>query len=67
MISIFSANPAMYLCVAEQETASGCLEWIKSNIVTELDYNQLNEYVSTVPPGAGGVVFTPWLFGERSP
>jgi xylulokinase len=65
--SICSAHPDMYLCVAEQETASGCLEWIKSNIVTELDYDQLNEYVSTVTPGAGGVVFTPWLFGERSP
>lgn len=66
MGSICSANPGMYLCVAEQETASGCLEWIK-NIVRELDYDQLNEYVSTVEPGAGGIVFTPWLFGERSP
>jgi xylulokinase len=67
MGSICSAHPDMYLCVAEQETASGCLEWIKSNVVRELDYDQLNEYVATVEPGAGGVVFTPWLFGERSP
>lgn len=67
MGSICSANPDMYLCVAEQETASGCLEWIKNNVVRELDYDQLNEYVSTVEPGAGGIVFTPWLFGERSP
>lgn len=67
MGSICSANPGMYLCVAEQETASGCLEWIKNNVVRELDYDQLNEYVSTVEPGAGGIVFTPWLFGERSP
>jgi len=67
MGSICSANPEMYLCVSEQETASGCLEWIKNNVVRELDYDQLNEYVSTVEPGAGGVVFTPWLFGERSP
>ncbi len=65
--SICSANPDMYLCVAEQETASGCLEWIKNNVVQDLDYDELNEYVSTVEPGAGGVVFTPWLFGERSP
>lgn len=67
MGSICSANPSLYLCVAEQETASGCLEWIKNNVVRELDYDQLNEYVSTVEPGAGGVIFTPWLFGERSP
>ncbi len=67
MGSICSADPDLYLCVAEQETASGCLEWIKNNVVREFDYDQLNEYVSTVEPGAGGVVFTPWLFGERSP
>ncbi len=65
--SICSANPEMYLCVAEQETASGCLEWIKNNVIREFTHEQLNEYVSTVEPGAGGVVFTPWLFGERSP
>ncbi len=67
MGSICSANPEMYLCVAEQETASGCLEWIKSNIVRELSYKELDEFVESVEPGAGGVVFTPWLFGERSP
>ncbi|MBU7031853.1 MAG: FGGY-family carbohydrate kinase [Theionarchaea archaeon] len=67
MGSICSAHPAMYLCIAEQETASGCLEWIKSNVVREFSYDQLNEYVSTVEPGSGGVIFTPWLFGERSP
>jgi xylulokinase len=67
MGSICSANPDMYLCVAEQETASGCLEWIKNNVIRELDYDELNEYVSTVDPGAHGVIFTPWLFGERSP
>ena len=67
MGSICSANPGMYLCVSEQETASGCLEWIKNNVIRELDYDELNEYVSAVEPGAGGVVFTPWLFGERSP
>ena len=67
MGSICSANPDMYLCVAEQETASGCLEWIRNNVVQEFNYDQLNEYVSTAEPGAGGVIFTPWLFGERSP
>jgi xylulokinase len=67
MGSICSAQPGLYLCIAEQETASGCLEWIKNNVVREFSYDQLNEYVSTVEPGSGGVIFTPWLFGERSP
>ncbi len=66
MGSICSANPELYLCVSEQETASGCLDWIRT-IVRELEYDNLNKYVSQVEPGAGGIIFTPWLFGERSP
>jgi xylulokinase len=30
-------------------------------------YDFLDETISAVPPGAGGVVFAPWLRGSRSP
>lgn len=30
-------------------------------------YDFLNEIVEQTPPGAGGLIFTPWLHGNRSP
>jgi len=30
-------------------------------------YNLLNQMVERTPPGAGGVIFTPWLHGNRAP
>ncbi|MCL4557043.1 MAG: FGGY-family carbohydrate kinase [Deltaproteobacteria bacterium] len=30
-------------------------------------YEFLNEIVEQTPPGAGGIIFTPWLHGNRSP
>ena len=30
-------------------------------------YDLLNQTVAQTPPGAGGVIFTPWLHGNRSP
>ena len=30
-------------------------------------YDYLSDEVSTVPPGANGVIFTPWLHGNRCP
>jgi xylulokinase len=30
-------------------------------------YEFLNEIVEQTPPGAGGLIFTPWLHGNRSP
>jgi len=68
--SICSANPDMYLCLAEQETAGACLEWLK-NVVSAEDqgeiYKIFDEMAAEVDAGANGLIFTPWLFGERSP
>ena len=33
----------------------------------DADYARLTALAATAPPGAGGVLFTPWLNGERSP
>lgn len=30
-------------------------------------YDYLTQVVSTIPPGSGGVIFTPWLHGNRCP
>jgi len=38
---------------------------IESKYVSLYDY--LSSEVSKVPPGAGGVIFTPWLHGNRCP
>jgi xylulokinase len=76
---IGSAYPQKYyLGIAHQETAGACLEWIKNNILYHeqqlMEENQINEIfqlfdqlAAKVGPGADGVMFTPWMFGERSP
>lgn len=65
--TIRSANPDMYLCVSEQELASGCLDWIKDKVLAEKNYKSLDDMAFEVDPGSNGLLFTPWLFGERSP
>jgi xylulokinase len=57
----------MYLCVSEQELASGCLDWIKDKVLAEKNYKSLDDMAFEVDPGSNGLLFTPWLFGERSP
>jgi len=68
--SICSANPDMYLCVAEQETAGACLDWLKNTVFRESRedvYKLFSEMAIKIKPGADGLIFTPWLFGERAP
>ncbi len=48
--------------------------YLKSNKVTDESesryisiYDYLSEVISKVPPGANGVIFTPWMHGNRCP
>lgn len=76
--SIPSAIPSMYMIVGEQEAAGITLSWLKDNILYHKDqllreeqqpdiYKIFDSLVKEVPPGANNLIFTPWLYGERSP
>jgi xylulokinase len=76
--SIPSGLPGRYLVADEHETGGACLTWLRDNVLFPGDalgrggppddfFSILNEMAASVPPGSHGVMFTPWLNGERSP
>ncbi|MBK7147931.1 MAG: FGGY-family carbohydrate kinase [Bacteroidetes bacterium] len=78
MGTIPSGIPGRYLIANEQETAGACLNFIKNNLLFAADalgtgaapdnfYKRMDEVVETVKPGSEGVIFLPWMYGERSP
>ncbi|MCX4160922.1 MULTISPECIES: FGGY-family carbohydrate kinase [Paraburkholderia] len=81
MRSVFtlpSVVPERYWAVAIQETAGKALEWLLDNIIFASDaftsdgrsddaLVRLNGVGMTAPAGSNGVIFTPWLNGERTP
>ncbi len=70
--SVPGVRAGSYLVANNHETAGACLEWVRESIGAaaggeHTSYSQLTALAATAPPGAGGVLFTPWLNGERSP
>lgn len=72
------AIPGKYFTADEQDIAGGCLVFLRDNILFHKNQLQrddppddlfqlLDEVARNVPPGSGGVIFTPWLHGERTP
>ncbi len=63
--------PGRYLVLNEQETAGKAVEWLADILHPGEDrrtaYQHMNALAATAEPGSGGVIFTPWLFGERTP
>lgn len=73
-----SPVPGRYMILDEQECAGKCLTWLRDNVLYHKDellmeekvpdmFKVMDKVVSRVPAGANGVIFTPWLYGERTP
>ena len=59
-----------YLIIDNQETGAKSLEWLRDVLAgtgTPMRYDEMTALAATSAPGANGVLFTPWLAGERSP
>jgi xylulokinase len=63
--SLPSALPGRWLVSCEQETAGASLTLARD--LLGADYAELDALAGAAAPGAGGVLFTPWLNGERTP
>ncbi len=77
--AIVGAQSGRFNYFAEMETAGKCLEWAKDHLAQdEIDlysskttgqnpFDRLTAAAAQIAPGAGGVIFTPWLHGNRCP
>ncbi len=43
------------------------LKWLRDNVMRGLTYQEIADTAATVPPGAEGLFFLPYLAGERTP
>ena len=77
LASLPSAIPDRYFVANEQETAGACLSFLKSILgsntmdassMSSADvWATLDETAAQAQPGSRRVIFTPWLYGERTP
>jgi xylulokinase len=70
--------PDRYLVLAEQEAAGVNLTFLRDNLLYHDDplqrgekpedyFEALNRVAEQVPPGSRGLIYTPWIYGERAP
>ncbi len=59
------AVPGLWYSMAAIQNAGLALEWVRT--VLGVTWDEVYEEAFAVPPGAGGVVFLPYLSGERTP
>ncbi len=72
-----SSSQENYLCISKQETGATCLDWViqqmfrseleRFKVSSEELYLHLNSITEKAEVGSKNLIFTPWMFGERSP
>jgi xylulokinase len=78
LASVPCAIPDKYLMIIMQTTAGGNLNFLRDKILYHKDelmrdehvpdvYRIMDRIAERVPAGSNGVIYTPWLYGERSP
>ena len=70
--SLPSPLPGRYFAAGEQETAGAALTFLRDRVLCGSDppaaaYREFDQMAGQAAPGSGGVIFTPWLYGERTP
>ncbi len=78
LASLPCAVPHKYLLTALQATAGGNLTFLRDQILYHKDellveesvpdvFKIIDRIAERVPAGANGVIYTPWIWGERAP
>jgi xylulokinase len=78
LASVPCALPDRYLLTALQATAGGNLNFLRDNILYHEDellheanvpdvFKIMDQIAARVPAGSHGVIYTPWIWGERAP
>ncbi len=78
LASLPCAVPGRYLLTALQATAGGNLTYLRDNILYHKDellqeanvpdiFKVLDQIAERTPAGSNGVLYAPWIWGERAP
>lgn len=65
--SVPSAGMRGCLMIGESETAGACRDWFERHLGAGVAGAALDAMAAGAAPGAGGLLFLPWMYGERSP
>ena len=61
------AGPGLWLVMGVMLSAAGSLAWYHDTLLADVDYGAMLAEAESVPPGCEGLIFLPYLSGERTP
>lgn len=67
LIAMPHAVPGLHLLLGAMVSSGACLRWFRDQFAPGEEFDALTGQAAQTPPGSHGVVFLPYMMGERSP
>lgn len=67
LLHFFNHSYKDYYSMGVTLSAGSSLSWIRKVLDSEKSYDELLENIADIPIGSDGLIFTPYLMGERTP
>lgn len=65
--SFCHAVPDIWHLMGVMLSAAGSFQWLREALAPDASYDELNAAAAAVPPASNGLIFLPYLSGERTP
>ena len=59
--------PDKYLRLMATSSGISSLDWVIKTLVPDMDYREIEEKIKNLPIGSDGVIYHPYIYGERAP
>ncbi|MGB9976706.1 FGGY-family carbohydrate kinase [Thermovenabulum sp.] len=59
--------PDKYLRIIASQSGTTLLDWIKNLVGSNINFDEIEKIIASIPIGSEGVVIHPYLYGERAP
>lgn len=56
-----------YISIMPTLSGAAAIDWVKDLLYPNLSYDQIENILQNVPVGSGGIIYHPYLQGERAP
>ncbi len=65
--ALCSILPGKYVRVMAANSGNSTLDWIKGILAHDMSFHELEAQLAKVPVGSDGVLYHPYIYGERAP
>ena len=64
---LYHIIPNHYIKIMNTAGGSSCADFVRELVAPEISYDEMFEKIAGVPIGSNGLIYLPYLYGERAP